>query len=157
MASDFARFIANLRQSLFDEKLLDQQFLQLERLESNNEGYLEDVCADYFKDAAKFVDLMVPELQGPPYDAHSIESLLHRFKGMAIGMGAIKVTHQIDCMREHLKRGDFEVCKIAFERIKQENEFLQFRLDNYFKLRKQAPPAEIEDQPEYGYMDTDSE
>nr|XP_016490291.1 PREDICTED: pseudo histidine-containing phosphotransfer protein 2-like isoform X2 [Nicotiana tabacum] len=134
MASDFARYIANLRQSLFDEKLLDRHFLQLERLETNNEGYLEDVCADYFKDAAKFVGLMVPEL-----------------------MGAIQVTHQIDCMREHLKRGDFEACKIALERIKQENEFLQFKLDNYFKLRKQAPPAEIEDQPEYGYMDTDSE
>lgn len=44
------------------QKLLDRQFLQLERLESNNEGYLEDVCADYFKDAAKFVGLIVPEL-----------------------------------------------------------------------------------------------
>lgn len=25
-------------------------------------------------------------------------------------------------------------CKIALERIKQENEFLQFKLDNYFKV-----------------------
>ncbi|KAJ8527966.1 hypothetical protein K7X08_015417 [Anisodus acutangulus] len=157
MASDFARYIANLRQSLFDEQILDGRFVQLELLENDSEGFLEDACAEYFRDAAKILGLMVAELERPPYHIPTVESLFSRFKRSTTSIGAAKVTHQINRMKQNWKGGDFRACMIAFERIKRENEHLQFRLENYLKLRKQGPPVEIEDRPEYGYMDSDSE
>ncbi|KAK4344281.1 hypothetical protein RND71_037375 [Anisodus tanguticus] len=175
MASDFARYIANLRQSLFDEQILDGRFVQLELLENDSEGFLEDACAEYFRDAAKILGLMVAELERPPYHIPTVESLFSRFKRSttsvilflywlvtesalcACSIGAAKVTHQINCMKQNWKGGDFRACMIAFEIIKRENEHLQFRLENYLKLRKQGPPVEIEDRPEYGYIDSDSE
>ncbi|XP_059274544.1 pseudo histidine-containing phosphotransfer protein 2-like isoform X2 [Lycium ferocissimum] len=134
MASDFARYIAHLRQSLFDEQLLDEQFHKFEKFETTNEGFLEEICDEYFQESSEFLVLVVPKL-----------------------FGAVKVTHQINIMKDCLKRGDFEASKAAFEAIKRENELLQSRLESYFKTRKQGPPAEIEDRPEYGYMDSDSE
>ncbi|XP_059274542.1 pseudo histidine-containing phosphotransfer protein 5-like [Lycium ferocissimum] len=157
MASNFARYIANLRQSLFDEQILGERFLEYEKFETTTEGFLEDICVDYFRQVAKFKGLMVPQLQGPPYNVPEIERLLNGFNHFSTLFGAVKVTHQINIMKDCLKHGDFEASKVTFEGIKRECEILQSRLENYFKTRKQGPPAEIEDKPEYGYMDSDSE
>ncbi|XP_059274543.1 pseudo histidine-containing phosphotransfer protein 2-like isoform X1 [Lycium ferocissimum] len=157
MASDFARYIAHLRQSLFDEQLLDEQFHKFEKFETTNEGFLEEICDEYFQESSEFLVLVVPKLQGLPYNVPEIERLFNRFNSFVTGFGAVKVTHQINIMKDCLKRGDFEASKAAFEAIKRENELLQSRLESYFKTRKQGPPAEIEDRPEYGYMDSDSE
>ncbi|MCD7464832.1 hypothetical protein HAX54_053484 [Datura stramonium] len=157
MADHFARYIASLRQALFDEKIVNFRFLELDMFETANPRFLEDICARYFTDVAEVFDLMVHELQGPPYNSPLIESLLNRLSARTFIFGAVKVTHQIDLMRSSLRRGDFEACKNAFEGIIREKEFLQNKLDNYLKARKQGPPDEIEDQPEYEDMDTDSE
>ncbi|XP_060209840.1 pseudo histidine-containing phosphotransfer protein 2-like isoform X2 [Lycium barbarum] len=157
MASDFARYIAKLRQLLFDEEILNRRFVELEWLENDAEGFLEDVYGEYFRDAAKILRLMGAEMKQRPYHIPEIKRLLNRFKKKTISIGAVKVKHQINCMWQNLKRGDFEALTSVFEGIKRENELVQFRLESYFKVRKQGPPAEIEDRPEYGYMDTDSE
>ncbi|PHT52102.1 hypothetical protein CQW23_06564 [Capsicum baccatum] len=157
MADQFAQYVADLRQSLIDERILDGQFLELERYVANTPGRLEEICAVYFRHAVKFTDLMVSRLQGPPYNSLSIDWILDRYREKTSIFGATRVTHQIDCMRKNVKDGNFESCKIAFEHIKWESEVLQLKVENYLKVKNQDPPIEIEDQPDYGDMNSDSE
>ncbi|KAF3623598.1 hypothetical protein FXO37_31786 [Capsicum annuum] len=137
MADQFAQYVADLRQSLIDERILDGQFLELERYVADTPGRLEEICAVYFRHAVKFSDLMVPRLQGPPYNSLSIDWILDRYRGKT----SINVSS----------------CKIAFEHIKWESEVLQLKVENYLKVKNQGPPIEIEDQPDYGDMNSDSE
>ncbi|KAJ8528264.1 hypothetical protein K7X08_021956 [Anisodus acutangulus] len=117
-------------------KILDEQCLEYEKFASTNEAFLEEICADFFR-VAEFFSSMMPVLRGPTYNVREIKGLLNRFSCFAT---------------KNSNR-----CRVAFEGIKRESELLQSRPENYFKTRKQGPPAEIEDQPEYGYMDSDSE
>ncbi|KAM3216036.1 hypothetical protein BC332_34768 [Capsicum chinense] len=144
MANQFAQYVANLRQALFDEQILnDEQFTELERYAADTPGRLEEICVGFFGHIVKFTDFMVLELQGPPYDSLSIDWLLDQFRGKTSVFGATRVTHQIDCMRNNLKDRNFEACKIAFEHIKLECQVLQLKLENYLKVKNQGPPAEI--------------
>ncbi|KAK4343418.1 hypothetical protein RND71_036512 [Anisodus tanguticus] len=129
MASDFSRYIANLRQSLFDE-----QILEYEKFATTNEGFLEEICADFFRVVAEFFSSMMPELRGPTYNVREIKGLLNRFSCFATSFGAVKVTHHINIMKECIKHGDFEACRVAFEGIKRESELMQSRLEIYFKV-----------------------
>ncbi|XP_052288598.1 pseudo histidine-containing phosphotransfer protein 5-like [Citrus sinensis] len=78
--------IAKMRQSFFDEEILDKYFLQLEQLEDiSNPGFVKDVVTLYLRDSTKTLATIEDEI-----------------------VGANKVLNEVNKAREHCKEGNLE-------------------------------------------------
>ncbi|GMY36105.1 histidine-containing phosphotransfer protein 4-like [Fagus crenata] len=102
--------IANMRQSLFVEELLDYQFLQLEQLEDNeNPNFLEEIIALYFSESPKLIAILDQALEEFVNYAE-LDKYFHQLKGSSASIGANKVTKEIDLALRCLRGGDMEGC-----------------------------------------------
>ncbi|KAK0596000.1 hypothetical protein LWI29_011885 [Acer saccharum] len=119
------RQLAVMRQSLFDQGYLDEQFIQLEELQDDaNPNFVEEVVTLYYRDSARLVT--------------SIEQAL---------IGAKKVKAESTQFREYCRAGNGEGCLRTFQQLKKEYTTLKKKLEAYFQLARQAGPNEIACRP----------
>ncbi|KAL6274595.1 hypothetical protein ACE6H2_025287 [Prunus campanulata] len=117
--------VASMRQSLFDEEILDKQFMQMEQLEDvDNPNFAEEVMTLYLRDSTKLIA--------------TVEQAL---------VGANKVWIETNQMRESLKAGDLERTKAQLQQIKLAHETLRGKVEPYFHLLRQVGPPEIAQRP----------
>ncbi|KAL5768744.1 hypothetical protein ACOSP7_015287 [Xanthoceras sorbifolium] len=134
--------IAEMRQSFFDEELLDKYFIQLEQLaDLDNPDFVEDVLTLFFRDSTQLLSTIEEDMEKIPLDYVTLDRNLHQLKGSSASVGANKIKIEVNQTREHLKEGNLEGAKASFEQLKKEHSTLKTKLNNYFQLVNQVGPT----------------
>ncbi|XP_059431671.1 uncharacterized protein LOC132165201 [Corylus avellana] len=126
--------IATVKQTLFDEGILNSQFLGLEQLDDNdNPSFLEQVFTVYFSESPKVIATIEEALEEQVCDFATVNTFLHGVKGSTLSIGATKATIQINQAVECFYKRDIKGCKAAIRRVKEENNTLTNRLQVYLQ------------------------
>ncbi|KAH9741053.1 histidine-containing phosphotransfer protein 5 [Citrus sinensis] len=108
--------IATMRQSFLDEEILNDQFIQLESMATEDDpAFAEDTVSLYFQETTKIIATLEEEF-----------------------IGASKVLIEVNKARACCDNGNIEGGKAALEKVKVEQETLKAKLDSYFQLVKQS-------------------
>ncbi|KAH6832115.1 HPT phosphotransmitter 4, partial [Perilla frutescens var. hirtella] len=128
------RQLANMKQSLFDQGYLDEQFVQLEELQDDaNPNFVEEVVTLYYRDSARLVQNIDQALEKSPLDFSKLDSYMHQLKGSCSSIGAKKVKSECTQFREYCRVGNGDGCKRSFQQLKKEYATLRKKLEVYFQ------------------------
>ncbi|KAJ8553313.1 hypothetical protein K7X08_023991 [Anisodus acutangulus] len=137
------RQVANLRQSLFDQGYLDDQFIELEELQDDaNPNFVEEIVTLFYKDSARLIHSIDQALEKQPLDFTKLDNYMHQFKGSSSSIGAKKVKIECTQFSEYWRAGNVEGCKRTFQQLKREYVVLRKKLEVYFQSARQAGPTE---------------
>ncbi|EOY30665.1 Histidine phosphotransfer protein [Theobroma cacao] len=136
--------IAVMRQSFFDEEILDAQFIQLEELTDKDEpNFVEDVVTMYFRESTdNLIPTIEEHMKSIPIDIAKLDRVMHKLKGSSASIGANKVRNEINNTMVLLEGGNVEGAKAAFEQVRKEHETLKAKLETYFQQLRQAGPVD---------------
>ncbi|XP_021277378.1 pseudo histidine-containing phosphotransfer protein 2-like [Herrania umbratica] len=136
--------IAAMRQSFFDEEILDAQFSQLEQLTDKDEPHFaEDVVTMYFRESTdNLIPAIEEHMKATPIDIPKLDRVMHKLKGSSASIGANKVRNEINNTMALLEEGNVEGAKAAFEQVLKEHETLKGKLETYFQQLRQAGPVD---------------
>ncbi|KAH6782850.1 HPT phosphotransmitter 4 [Perilla frutescens var. hirtella] len=133
------RQAAYMRNTLFDQGYLDEQFLQLEDLQDEaNPKFVEEVVKLFYTDSARLIRSIELTLENTPWDFEKLDKIMHQFKGSSSSIGAKKVKKECTQFQEYCKVGNVEGCMRTFQEVKQEHAALKRKLENYFQLAREA-------------------
>ncbi|KAJ4953928.1 hypothetical protein NE237_030760 [Protea cynaroides] len=140
--NQLSRQVAIVKQSLFDQGYLDEQFVQLEELQdSDNPNFVEEVVTLFFRDSARLIMNIQQALERNPLDFDRLDNYMHQFKGSSSSIGAKKVKDESTQFREYCKTGNVDGCMRSFQQVKKEHAILKKKLESYFQLARQAGSA----------------
>ncbi|XP_051119580.1 histidine-containing phosphotransfer protein 4 [Andrographis paniculata] len=132
----------SMKQSLFDQGFLDDQFEQLEDLQDDaNPNFVEEVAALYFRDSARLLHNLEQAMQKKALDFGRLDGYMHQFKGSSSSIGARKVKMECTQFSDHCRMGNAEGCKRTFQQLKKEHSTLKKKLQLYFQFARQAGPS----------------
>ncbi|XP_061358389.1 histidine-containing phosphotransfer protein 4-like isoform X2 [Gastrolobium bilobum] len=137
------RQVAAMKQSLFDQGLLDEQFTQLEELQDDaNPNFVEEVVTLHYRDSSRLISNIEQALERNPPDFNKLDTLMHQFIGSSSSIGAKKVKAECNMFRGYCNAGNAEGCMKSFQQMKKEYAALRKKLEAYFQLVRQAGPLE---------------
>ncbi|KAA3478391.1 histidine-containing phosphotransfer protein 4-like [Gossypium australe] len=126
--------IAAMRQSFFDEEVLDEKFTQLEQLEGkDNPNFVEEVFTMYFKDSTTFLETIEQAMKTIPINSIEVDNILHQLKGSSASVGANKVLKEVNKTRQVLGKGNLEGTKAGILELRKEYESSKAKLEPYFQ------------------------
>ncbi|KAJ4718039.1 Histidine phosphotransfer protein [Melia azedarach] len=139
------RQLAAMRQSLFDQGYLDEQFIQLEELQDDaNPNFVEEVVTLYYRDSARLLSSIEQALEkSNTLDFNKLDTYMHQFKGSSSSIGAKKLKAECTQIREYCKAGNGDGCVKTFQQLKRDYATLKKKLESYFQVARQAGPKEI--------------
>ncbi|GAB2293470.1 hypothetical protein Dimus_027670 [Dionaea muscipula] len=136
------RQVALMRQSLFDQGYLDEQFVQLEELQDNtNPHFVEEVATLFYRDSARLLANIDQAMERTPLDFAKLDNYMQQFKGSCSSIGAKKVKSECTQFREYCRAGSSEGCTRTFQHMKREYSTLKKKLETYFQLARQVGPS----------------
>ncbi|KAL2332332.1 hypothetical protein Fmac_019913 [Flemingia macrophylla] len=142
------RHVASMKQSLFDQGYLDEQFIQLEELQDEaNPNFVEEIVTLYYRDSSRLISNLENTLERKPLDFNKLDTIMHQFKGSSSSIGAKKVKAECTLFREYCSAGNAEGCRRSFQQMKKEYAALRKKLETYFHLARQAGPLETAFRP----------
>ncbi|KAK7271941.1 hypothetical protein RJT34_28224 [Clitoria ternatea] len=142
------RQLAAMRQSLFDQGHLDEQFIQLEELQDDaNPNFVEEIVTLYYRDSSRLTSSLEQTLERNPLDYNKLDTIMHQFKGSSSSIGAKKVKAECTMFREYCRAGNAEGCRKSFQQMMKEYSALRKKLETYFQLARQAGPKETAFRP----------
>ncbi|KAK7841180.1 histidine-containing phosphotransfer protein 4 [Quercus suber] len=101
--------VAHQRQTLFDEGLLDEQFVQLEELQDRtNPNFVEEIVTTYYQDTSRLILNIEQELERRPLDYGRLDGYMYQFMGSSTSFGAKKVKAECSLFREYCRAGNGE-------------------------------------------------
>ncbi|GLT48514.1 hypothetical protein SLA2020_221350 [Shorea laevis] len=140
--------IAAMRQSFFDEGILDEHFSQLEDLvDEDCPNFAEEVITLFYRDTTKLLDKIEKLLEQYPDEFPWIDKCLHQLKGTSASIGAIKIQAEASKIREFCKQGNLEEAMASFKQLRVEHDTLKAKLEPYFQLMRQARSVETAVRP----------
>ncbi|KAG4196561.1 hypothetical protein ERO13_A06G176600v2 [Gossypium hirsutum] len=137
--------IAAMRQSFFDEEVLDEKFSQLEQLEGkDNPNFVEEVFTMYFKDSTAFLETIEEAMKTIPIDSIIVDNILHQLKGSSASVGANKVLKEVNKItRQVLGKGNLEGTKASILKLRKEYDSFKAKLEPYFQLKQANSVAQV--------------
>ncbi|GMN50622.1 hypothetical protein TIFTF001_019777 [Ficus carica] len=151
MESDLCQQIANMRQSLLDEEMLDHHYKTLEMLsDKNHPNFAEEVVTMYFADYTKLLVSIEQTLDKLPHNFVVLDKYLHKLKGSSGSIGAKQIWATINEMRDRLNERDIEGSKTVLEQLKKDHDNLRGRIEPYFQMLRQVRSSETAQQPKQG-------
>uniref|UniRef100_A0A6N2LGJ4 Histidine-containing phosphotransfer protein n=1 Tax=Salix viminalis TaxID=40686 RepID=A0A6N2LGJ4_SALVM len=133
-----------MRQSLFDEGLLDhEQVSYLETLENEDDpDFIENVFTLFLRDSTRYIDSIEKALETSPIDYPIMERMMYRLKGSSASIGASKINGKISTLRKKFHDGDMESGKASLQKLKAEHANFKEKLVVYVGMLKQAKLSE---------------
>uniref|UniRef100_A0A6N2NCV7 Histidine-containing phosphotransfer protein n=1 Tax=Salix viminalis TaxID=40686 RepID=A0A6N2NCV7_SALVM len=131
-----------MRQSLFDEGLLDhEQVSYLETLENEDDpDFIENVFTLFLRDSSRYIDSIEKALETNPIDYPVMERMMYRLKGSSASIGASKINGETNTLRKAFHDGDME--RRLFKQLKAEHATFKEKLVVYVEMLKQAKFSE---------------
>ncbi|PRQ51092.1 putative signal transduction histidine kinase, phosphotransfer (Hpt) domain-containing protein [Rosa chinensis] len=146
--NNIRRQVALMRQSLFTQGYLDEQFVQLEELQDDtNPNFVEEIATLYYRDSCRSLQTIEKSLEKTPHDFNKLDNHMHQFKGSSSSIGAKKVKAECQQFREYCRAGNGEGCMRTFQLLKKEHATLKKKLEAYFQMARQAGPIETASRP----------
>ncbi|KAL6134520.1 hypothetical protein ACLB2K_066751 [Fragaria x ananassa] len=129
------RQVGLMRQSLFTQGYLDEQFIQLEELQDDaNPNFVEEIATLYYLDSSRSLQTIEQALEKTPHDFSKLDNHMHQFKGSSSSIGAKKVKAECQQFREFCKTGNGDGCMRTFQLLKKEHATLKKKLEAYFQV-----------------------
>ncbi|EPS58768.1 hypothetical protein M569_16045 [Genlisea aurea] len=128
---------------LFREGFLDDQFLQLQKLQDEtNPDFAFQVISIFFDESEKLFDNLSIALQQPVVDFKRVDSHVHQFKGSSSSIGAQRVKNLCDPFRKLCEDKNVEGC---LQQMKHEYYLVKNKLETLSRMEQQireasAPP-----------------
>ncbi|XP_031250616.1 pseudo histidine-containing phosphotransfer protein 2-like [Pistacia vera] len=139
--ADLKEQIVAMRQSFFDEEILDNYFIQLEQLENEeNPNFVEEVVNVFFSDSFNHLAIIEEEMNKSPVDYLKLDRYLHQLKGSSASIGANKIKIAVNRTREDCKEGDMEGARASLQELRMEINSLKAKLETYYELVAQVDP-----------------
>ncbi|TYH14414.1 hypothetical protein ES288_A06G218600v1 [Gossypium darwinii] len=127
--------IAAMRQSFFNEEVLNENFSQLEQLEGkDNPNFVEEVFTMYLRDSIAFLETIEEAMKTIPIDSIKMDSILHQLKGSSDSVGANKVLKEVNKTRQVLGKGNLERTKASILELRKEYDNFKTKLEPYFQI-----------------------
>ncbi|OIV96640.1 hypothetical protein TanjilG_28497 [Lupinus angustifolius] len=128
-----------MRNSLFEQGFLDDQFIQLEELQDDiNPNFVEEIVILFYSDSVRLVYKIEQALMNKPTNFAKLDDYMHQFKGSCSSIGAKKVRNECNIFNEYCAAENSEGCFRTFQQIKQEYTILKKKLETYFQLAREA-------------------
>ncbi|GAB4850293.1 CCAAT-binding factor complex subunit Php5 [Ancistrocladus abbreviatus] len=146
--SQLHRQVAVMRQSLFDQGYLDEQFVQLEELQDDtNPNFVEEVATLFYRDSARLLANIEQAMERSPLDFARLDNYMQQFKGSCSSIGAKKVKNECTQFREYCRAGSSDGCMRTLQQLKREYATLKKKLEAYFQLARQVGPRQTATRP----------
>ncbi|GER32976.1 histidine-containing phosphotransfer protein [Striga asiatica] len=128
--------------SLYHEGFLDDQFVQLQKLQDeDNPNFVVEVISLFFEDSEKLVNNLGVALQQPVVDFKQVDAHVHQFKGSSSSIGAQRVKNTCVVFRNFCEEKSLDGCMRCLQQIKQEYFLVKSKLETLFRLERQILEA----------------
>ncbi|XP_044464805.1 pseudo histidine-containing phosphotransfer protein 5-like [Mangifera indica] len=138
---DLKQQIVAMRQSFFDEEILDNHFIQLEQLGSEeNPNFAKEVVTVFLNDSMNNLAIIEDEMKKSPVDHLTVDRYLHQLKGSSASIGANKIKIAVNKARDACREGDIEGSRASLQVLRREVESFKAKLETYYQLVAQVHP-----------------
>ncbi|XP_051131067.1 histidine-containing phosphotransfer protein 1-like [Andrographis paniculata] len=128
--------------SLYHEGYLDDQFLQLQKLQDeSNPDFVVEVVSLFFDDSEKLLNNLAVSLQQQFVDFKQVDDHVHQFKGSSSSIGAQKVKNLCVEFRNYCVEKNLDECLRCLQQLKHEYCLVKNKLETLFRLERQILDA----------------
>ncbi|KAJ8529448.1 hypothetical protein K7X08_036283 [Anisodus acutangulus] len=136
------RKLAEYTASLYNEKILDEQFIQLQQLQDeNNPDFVVEVVSLFFEDSERLLNELAKALNQTNVDFKKLDANVHQLKGSSSSIGAQTVQRVCIAFRNYCDERNVEGCLQCLQQVKNEYTLVKNKLETLFKLEKQFVDA----------------
>ncbi|CAN4111210.1 unnamed protein product [Withania somnifera] len=136
------RKLAEYTASLYNEKILDEQFIQLQQLQDeSNPDFVVEVVSLFFEDSERLLNELAKALNQPNIDFKKLDAHVHQLKGSSSSIGAQRVQRVCIGFRNYCDERNVEGCLKCLQQVKNEYTLVKNKLETLFKLEKQYVDA----------------
>ncbi|XP_008795105.1 histidine-containing phosphotransfer protein 1 [Phoenix dactylifera] len=135
------RFI-DLTTTLFQQGILDNQFIQLQQLQDeSNPNFVHEVVSLFFQDSEKLLNELSRILDHQIVDFKIVDAHVHQFKGSSASIGAQRIKDVCIAFRSCCEENNRDGCIRCLQQVKQEYCLVKSNLEDLFRLEKQILAA----------------
>ncbi|XP_073314935.1 histidine-containing phosphotransfer protein 1-like isoform X1 [Primulina huaijiensis] len=128
--------------SLYREGFLDDQFVQLQKLQDEGNPYfVVEVVSLYFEDSEKLMNNLTTALQQHVVDFKQIDAHVHQFKGSSSSIGAQRVKNMCVAFRGFCEQKNLDGCLKCLQQVKHEYYIVKNKLETMIRLERQILEA----------------
>ncbi|EYU38122.1 hypothetical protein ABFS82_14G195700 [Erythranthe guttata] len=128
--------------SLYREGFLDDQFIQLQKLQDeSNPDFVFEVVSLFFEDSEKLLNNLAIALQQQVVDFKQVDAHVHQFKGSSSSIGAHRVKNMCVAFRNFCEEKNLDGCLRCLQQINHEYCLVKNKLENVFRLERQILEA----------------
>ncbi|KAL1550212.1 peroxiredoxin type-2 [Salvia divinorum] len=128
--------------SLYREGFLDEQYLQLQKLQDeSNPDFVCEVVSLFFDDSEKLLNNLATALQQQVVDFKQVDAHVHQFKGSSSSIGAQRVKNMCVEFRNFCEEKNLDVCLRCLQQLKREYFLVKNKLETLFRLERQIVEA----------------
>ncbi|XP_019197494.1 PREDICTED: histidine-containing phosphotransfer protein 1-like [Ipomoea nil] len=128
--------------SLYHEGFLDDQFLQLQKLQDDrNPDFVAEVVSLFIEDSEMLISNLAKALQQPVVDYNQVEAHVHLFKGRSSSIGAQRVKNVCVSFRNFCNEKNLDGCVQCLQLVKNEFFVVKNKFETLLKLEQQILAA----------------
>ncbi|XP_055830407.1 histidine-containing phosphotransfer protein 1-like isoform X3 [Solanum dulcamara] len=121
--------------ALYREGFLDDQFLQLQKLQDeSNPDFVFEVVSLFFEDSEKLINNLAAALQLQIVDFKQVDSHVHQFKGSSSSIGAQRVKNACMAFKTFCEEKNIEGCVQCLQHVKHEYSLVKSKLETLLRL-----------------------
>ncbi|KAL3649091.1 peroxiredoxin type-2 [Castilleja foliolosa] len=128
--------------SLYREGFLDEQFVQLQKLQDeSNPDFVGEVISLFLVDSDKLLHNMAIALQQQVVDFKQVDAYVHQFKGSSSSIGAQRVKNMCVPFGKLCEQKNLDGCMSCLQQITHEYYLVKNKLETLFRLERQILEA----------------
>ncbi|XP_042048542.1 histidine-containing phosphotransfer protein 1-like [Salvia splendens] len=128
--------------SLYGEGFLDEQYLQLQKLQDeSNPDFVCEVVSLFFDDSEKLLNNLATALQQQVVDFKQVDAHVHQFKGSSSSIGAQRVKNMCVAFRNFCEEKNLDGCLRCLQQLNHEYFLVKNKLETLFRLERQIVEA----------------
>ncbi|KAI4301313.1 hypothetical protein L6164_034603 [Bauhinia variegata] len=128
--------------ALYREGFLDDQFVQLQKLQDESSpDFVIEVVTMYFDDSENLLNNMARVLEQNPVDFKQVDAHVHQYKGSSASIGAARVKNLCAPFRTYCEAQNLEGCVRCLQQLQHEYSLLKNNLQYLFRLQQEIQAA----------------
>lgn len=128
--------------SAYREGLLDDQFVQLQKLQDEScPDFVAEVVSLFFEDSEKLINNLATAVQQQVVDFKQVDAFVHQFKGSSSSIGAQRVKNACVSFRNLCEEKNLAGCVTCLQHLKHEYYLVKSQLETLLRLERQILAA----------------
>ncbi|KAJ1269624.1 hypothetical protein BS78_07G225800 [Paspalum vaginatum] len=130
--------LAALRESMLTSGLLDEQYMQLQRLQDpSTPDFVSEVITLFCQDGDRIIRELASLLDKPTVDFDRVDAFVHQLKGSSASVGAQKVMNASLQFREVCRQKNKDGCIKVLQIARNEFNDVRGKFQNMLQLERQ--------------------